>query len=170
MPAESGLVFNVSTLLTEPLGSAREYPVEGATFRCGAGHTPVAGQVRFMRTDGSVLVEAALALEVEEVCGRCLAPFRQALSVDLREEFWPEYDPLSRQHVEVPEGREGFPIVEGLLDLREALRQYVEMARPMQPICRAACAAPDDPPADERAEPPPDHRWAALEELREELR
>ena len=111
--------------------------MEGATFRRGDGHTPVEGQVRFTRTDGSVLVEAALALEVEEVCGRCLAPFRQTLSVDLREEFWPEYDPLSRQHVEAPEGREGFPIP----------RRLARLARGASAICGDGAADAADLPS-----------------------
>ena len=182
MDADSGLVFNVSTLLTEPLGSLRRYAVRDAPFRTSEGRTPVSGWVRFTRTDGSLLVEAELALEVPEICGRCLEPFGQGLVVELEEEFWPDFDPLREEQVAVPEGREGFPIVEGLLDLQEPLRQYVEISRPMQPICRADCSGPDtvdrsdsgwqsgsDADAAADAAAPADHRWDALEELRRKL-
>ena len=168
VPQDGGLVFNVSTLLMEPLGSTREYPVTEAAFRFDEGRSPVSGRVLLTRTDGSILAEAELSLEVEEICGRCLESFRQALTVELVEEFWPEYDPLSQESVEIPEGREGFPVIDSLLDLQEALRQYVEIARPMQPICRPGCGGPSDAPGMD--EPLVDHRWDALEELRRELR
>lgn len=167
-PQDDGLVFNVSTLWMEPLGSTREYPLANAPFSFDEGRCPVSGLVLLTRTDGSVLVEAELTLAVEEICGRCLDSFQQSLTVELAEEFWPEYDPLSQQRVEIPEGREGFPIVDSVLDLQEPLRQYVEMERPMQPVCRAACPGPHDAPRmDEQSI---DHRWDALEELRRELR
>ena len=179
MPAEAGLVFNVSMLLTETLGSRRRYELESAEFRYDEGRTPVAGTVRLTHTDGAILAEAWLTLEVEEICGRCLEPFEQALVVELQEEFWPGANPLLREPVEIPDGREGFPITDSLLDLQEALRQYVEMNRPMQPICRPDCAgggAATAPGAaavtetPESTETPVDHRWAALEELRREFR
>lgn len=176
MAPDPGLMFNVSTLLGEALGSVRSYEVREAEFRCDEGRTPVSGTVRLTRTDGSVLVEAELHLAVEEICGRCLSPFAQELTVELREEFWPAYDPVLQARVEIPEGREGFPITEGLLDLQEALRQYVEMTRPMQPICRPDCAgdagrAGEGLGAARAGERPSiDDRWAALEEFRPEVR
>ena len=176
MPGEAGLVFNVSMLLTETLGSRRRYELESAEFRYDEGRTPVEGSVRLTHTDGAILAEAWLTLEVEEICGRCLEPFEQALMVELQEEFWPGSHPLRREPEEIPDGREGFPITDSLLDLQEALRQYVEMNRPMQPICRPDCAgagaatAPDAAAVTESTETPVDHRWAALEELRREVR
>ena len=179
---EPGLIFNVSTLLAEPLGSLRAYAVRDAPFRLGEGRIPVSGQVRFTRTDGGVLVEAVVQLMVEEVCVRCLEPFGQALSVDMHEEFWPDYDPLREERPDTPDAGEGFAVVAGLLDLQEPLRQYVEMTRPMQAICRSSCPGAGDganagtKPGERASDPPAtsdgariDHRWAALEELRDEL-
>lgn len=179
MAMSSALVFNVSTLLTEPLGSVREYAVRRAAFRAGEGRTPVTGEARFTRTDSGVLVEARLALEVEEICGRCLEPFGQALALEVEEEFWPDFDPLHPERPAAAAGNDGFPVVEGLLDLQEALRQYVEMARPMRAICRSDCPGPGSAELDRAeaptvardalAEPPADDRWAALAELRDKL-
>ncbi len=165
--SDTGLTFNVSTLLSEALGSTRSYVLDGAGFRFNEGRTRADGDLRMTRTDGSILVDGRIRVAVEEVCGRCLEPFPQPLDVRLHEEFWPDYDPVLQQRVEVPEGREGFPIELGLLDLQEALRQHVEMARPMQPICRSDCPGADGgtEPA-EAAAPAVDHRWAALEQLR----
>ncbi len=171
MTTDAGLTFNVSTLLSEALGSTRSYALDGAGFRFGEGRTRADGELRMTRTDGSILVDGRIRVAVEEACGRCLESFRQPLEVRLREEFWPDYDPVLQRRVEIPEGRDGFPIESGLLDLQEALRQHVEMARPMQPICRPDCAGGGGgaEPA-ETAEPAVDHRWAALEELRRNFR
>lgn len=167
MASDANLTFNVSTLLSEALGSTRSYAIEDAGFRFHQERTRADGELRMTRTDGSILVDGRIRVTVEEVCGRCLDSFPQPLEVHLHEEFWPDYDPVLQKSVEIPEGRDGFPIELGLLDLQEPLRQHVEMARPMQPICR-----PDCPGADGgtelagAAEPSVDHRWAALEQLR----
>jgi uncharacterized protein len=170
MTSNAGLTFNVSTLLSEALGSTRSHGIADAAFRFDEGRTRADGDLRMTRMDGSVLVEARIRVAVEEVCARCLQTFRQPLQVELREEFWPDYDPVLQRHVEVPAGREGFPIESGLLDLQEPLRQHVEMARPMQPICRPDCPGADaDADHAAAAESPIDHRWEALAELRRDL-
>jgi len=141
----------------------------------------VSGEVELIRTDGSILAMARLDLTVPEICDSCLEPYRLPLHLEMREEFWPERDPLSRELVEVPEEREGFPVVEGHIDLREAIRQYVEMARPMRAHCGDACpgsvpvpfvtvrsAEPSGEPGGSN-EPPTDDRWAALQALRDDL-
>ena len=107
-------------------------------------------------------------LTITETCGRCLTPYALPLTVAFTEEFWPDYDPISRSRPEVPEGREGFPIVEGQLDLEEALRQYVEIDRPMRPTCGLSCPGPTALLPDDE-EPPLDDRWASLRNLRERL-
>jgi uncharacterized metal-binding protein YceD (DUF177 family) len=197
------LTFNVSTLLQEPLGSGRSYVVDhespGATSSVDGAlafdgeasddnalvvddeRVAVSGEVELIRTDGSILAIATFDLAVREICDSCLEPYTLPLHLELREEFWPERDPLSQEVVEVPEEREGFPVVEGHIDLREAIRQYVEMARPMRAHCGDACPGSDSaafvtvhsaesPGAPgESHEPPADDRWAALQALREDL-
>ncbi len=175
--ADAALAFNVSTLLSEPIGGRRDYALSDAPFVFDGFPTPVSGQLRFLRTDGSIMVGASLSLHLPETCSDCLEPYRSALSLRFEEEFWPPYDHLTQRPVEVPQEREGFPIVDGHLDLRDAVRQYVEMARPMRPQCGPACPGPAgpvgrEPPAQEGQEPesPGDSRWVALQGLRDTLR
>ena len=162
------LTFNVSTLLTEPIGSQRRYALVDAIFRLNGQPTSAIGEVLFTRTDRAILVNSVLHFTITETCGRCLTPYALPLAVELMEEFWPDYDPITRTRPEIPEGREGFPIVEGHLDLDEALRQYVEMERPMRPTCSPACPGPTTILPDD-SEPPLDDRWATLRSLRERL-
>ena len=169
--AETALLFNVSTLLLEPLGSQRQHELRQAPFRYGEGTTAVSGDLLFLRTDESIMVRAGLSVAVPEQCSRCLEPYQVVLSLQFEEEFWPEADPRSGGAPGVPEEREGFPILEGQLDLREAVRQSVEMARPMRPHCGDSCPGPAAAgPAEEAGAARLDGRWAVLRTLQEQFR
>ncbi len=163
---DRALTFNVSTLLIESIGSTREHGIVNVPFGFDGFHTTLAGTLTFVRTDGSILIRGELALSIEELCGRCLESFINPIRIELAEEFWPPHDPATHQRIEVPEERTGFPIVDGELDLREAVRQYVEMARPMRPVCGAQCRGTNLAAS---ASPTGDQRWAALESLRNKL-
>ena len=117
-------------------------------------------------------------MTVTETCGACLAAYALDLRLAFDEEFWPPVDPISRERLEIPEGRDGFPIVDGLLDLSEAVRQHVLLARPMWPHCGVDCpgpsslapSLPDDAGPDGAETDAVDNRWAALQALRGRLK
>lgn len=165
--------FNVSTLLREPIGSRRRFRLEAEPFPSEGAAVPVTGVVELLRTDGSILARVTAALTISERCSDCLRPFLQPLVLRFEEEFWPEVDPFTFAPLEVPEEREGFPIVAGHLDLTEAIRQYVEIARPMRPLCGPQCRGLDWAATPVAPEEPDsaggDSRWAALRSLRSEL-
>lgn len=171
--------FNVSTLLQEPVGSRRHYTLRdepcGALNDCSlvAGPPLVSGEVDLLCTDDSILARVALRLTVTERCGRCLRAIPLPLALRFEEEFWPPDDSIHHGPLFVPEGRDGFPIVEGILDLSEAVRQYAEMAWPMRALCGPDCPGPA---AADAASPPAvepaaefDSRWQALQPLRRRL-
>lgn len=175
--AKAGVIFNVSTLLQEPIGSVRVHQVDATLLVIDEEPLTVSGSMRLLRTDGSVLVEAELEAVVVAVCDRCLRELSLPLTLALREEYWPPVDPLRQAVVEVPEGREGFAVVEGHIDLREAIRQYVVMERPMRTDCGAGCpgrpsgeeSGSDSAPDESREAESVDSRWVALRGLRDEL-
>ena len=147
------LVINVSTLLREPIGAVRLFEVRAEG---------VGGSLRLLRTDQSILATAALTTEAAEVCGGCLAEIAVPLAVSFDEEFWPPADLLTGAAVEPPPERVGFAVADGQIDLGEAVRQYVELARPMSPRCGSACPGVG---VEAAGEPPMDPRWAALAAL-----
>jgi uncharacterized metal-binding protein YceD (DUF177 family) len=175
-PPNTALTFNVATLLSEPIGARREYALDGLPFTFQHTSTPLHGTIHLLRTDSSLMAVLNLQLTISETCGACLEPYDTAITLDFEEEFWPDYDPLTNQRPDVPPEREGFPIVEAQLDLHEAVRQYVEMERPMSPRCSVACPGPTrstDTPRDPTAassDEPIDSRWAALQTLRDRWR
>ena len=72
-------------------------------------------------------------------------------------------DMISGIAIEPPPERAGFSVIDGQIDLSEAVRQYTEMERPMSPRCGADCLGLD---ASASTEAPVDARWAALATLK----
>lgn len=160
--------FNVSQLMQEPIGSRRSFRLDSEWLDMEGSATAVSGAIELLRTDESILATVSLTVPVTAMCSDCAREYIAPLSIAFSEEFWPEYDQINQISVTVPEGREGFRIVEGQLDLSEAARQYVEMAQPMRPFCGPRCrGVPEAPRQESRKEP--DTRWGALEQLRGEL-
>ena len=156
----ASLLINVSTLLQEPIGALRRFEVD--VLRAPGLDAGVNGSLRLLRTDQSILATAALTTSVADICGGCLEAVTVEIEVEFDEEFWPSADAASGLSLEPPPERVGFAVIDGQIDLSEAVRQYVEMNRPMSPRCGADCAGL------ERSllpEPSVDPRWAALAAL-----
>ena len=159
------LLFNVSTLLQEPIGSLRHYEVENARERDL--EAAVSGTLRLLRTDQSVLATVSLRTSVSDVCGGCLDEIALELELGFDEEFWPPIDAVTGASIEPPPERAGFAVIDGQIDLTEAVRQYVEMQRPMSPRCGADCSGLD---SNTSTVAPVDDRWSALSALKLELK
>ena len=113
----SSLQINVSTLLQESIGAAREFELEDAEFAYEGPRT-VAGSLQLLRTDQSLLARGRLRTCVDEICGGCLAPLRLELALEFDEEFWPAGEALDRTAARIgsPE-RDGFAVIDGQIDL-----------------------------------------------------
>jgi len=133
--------INVSRLLREPIGSTRSYDVDEATDVAGSNNNRVQGEVRLIRTDRGILVQGRLDTQVELTCSRCLGLFVSPLTLDIEEEFFPTMDVSSGASLPLPEESGCFIINEHhIIDLTEAIRQYVLLATPMKPLCGEGCA------------------------------
>ena len=160
----TSLLINVSTLLQEPIGALRRYEIAAAR---GVGlEAEVSGALRLLRTDQSVLATASLTTTISDLCGGCLQELDVPIVVSFDEEFWPSSDPRLGVALESPPERVGFAVVDGQIDLSEAVRQYTEIERPMSPRCGADCPGLA---AIEPTEPPLDARWSALAALKLEI-
>ena len=133
--------INVSQLLKASIGSTRNYEVSGTVdFGNGAG-SKVQDEVTLTHTGRGVLVKGALHTEVEVTCGRCLNLFGCPLALNIEEEYFPITDVVSGALLPSPEEPGCFTIDERhILDLTEAIRQYMLLAIPMKPLCGEDCA------------------------------
>jgi uncharacterized protein len=133
---------NVAQLLKEPIGATRNYKVSEMVDIAGAtGGKKVQGEIRLVRTQQGIMVRGALHTEVELTCSRCLNLFSYSATINIDEEYAPTIDVVSGIPLPPPEEPGTFLINEQhIIDLTEAIRQYLLLAIPMKPLCREDCA------------------------------
>lgn len=134
--------FNVSQLLQEPTGATRQYELNDTRFVVDETLrlAPVKGQVRLTRTPKGVLAEAEVHGNVELECSRCLTKFEHPLSLDFSEEYYQTVNVTTGVQLPAPDEDEVFLIDEThLLDLGDAMREYVLLNLPPAPRCREDC-------------------------------
>jgi len=133
------LSFNVAQLEKGPVGATRDYQLDDPLTVDGR-EISVKGEVKFTRTPRSVLVKADLKTALPLACCRCLGEYECPLDVRFEEEFFPALDVTSGLPVDIEDTEENFTIDEHhVLDLAEAVRQYVILTQPMKPLCRTDC-------------------------------
>lgn len=162
------MLFNVSGLLREAVGSVRRYELEPTEpLRHGA--------VELVRLPHAVLVRFHGDVCIDAACSRCLAPFSSVTQVAFEEVYVQQVDPVTGGAVESEEGdEESFRIgLDHTIDITEAVRQYTEMAAAMQPLCQPECPGLCSECGQDLTlgacacdRTPLDSRWAALAEIR----
>ncbi|MCC6420515.1 MAG: DUF177 domain-containing protein [Gemmataceae bacterium] len=161
------MLFNVSQLLREPVGSTRRFSLEQ--------DPPVhRGSALLTRTPGGVLVHVDAEVIIEDRCSRCLVPFGYPAHVRFDEIYVQQVDVLTGVRLQQPEDLDAFLIgLDHTIDITEAVRQYTEVAAAMQPLCRPDCpgicpeCGQDLSLASCRCDrSPADSRWAALAALK----
>ena len=131
---------NVAQLLKAPVGSIRTFPVDATLAESGTEYH-VKGELTLIRSTNSILVQGRLNTQTEFSCSRCLRPFTLKLPLKIQEEFFPTIDIIAGMRLPKPEDPGSFTIDEHhVLDLTEAIRQYIVTAIPMKPLCKEDCA------------------------------
>jgi uncharacterized protein len=167
------MLFNVSSLLKEHTGAAREFSVDDEMLIDGSPRR-LRGEVRLDRTPRGILVRAALHGTLETQCSRCLKPVRVPIEIAIEEEFIPTIDITTGVRVEPNESEEEAYRINQRheLDLREPIGQYWMMVAPMAPLCGDECAGmcalcgEEMTPNHGCASQQIDERWAKLAALR----
>ena len=132
--------IDVSQLFKEPIGSIRQYEIN-ETIDIDGGNHEIQGEIKLVRAGQSILVKGTLHTEVEVTCSRCLSLFRCPLVLNIEEEYFPIMDLVSGAPITLPEAPGCFTIDEHyILDLNNAIHQYIMLAIPMKPLCREDCA------------------------------
>ena len=131
---------NVAQLLKAPVGSIRTFPVDD-TLEDNGTEYHVRGELTLIRSTNSVLVQGRLETKTNINCSRCLKPFTLKIPLKIQEEFFPTIDIITGMKLPEPEDPGSFTIDEHhILDLTEAIRQYIVTAIPMKPLCKEDCA------------------------------
>jgi uncharacterized protein len=101
---------------------------------------PVEVEGSVLNTGPAYLVDGEIRAEVEAVCSRCLAPFREKVETTFLEDFREGVAPPAGREEVSEESRTEVWFFQGdTLDLTEAVRQNLLLALPSQPVCRPDC-------------------------------
>ena len=136
------LHFNVAKLFREYTAASRRHAFTEPVLRLDDALEirSVVGDVRFTRTASGVLVDVHAHGTVEMECVRCLNPAVQHVEVRFRDEFHSRIDVTTGTPLPQPDEEDPFYLDElHMADVGEMLREYVLLALPMQPLCRADC-------------------------------
>jgi uncharacterized protein len=138
------VLYNVAQLLKEPIGSTRQYHLQGELVDVdenNAGQTPLEGDVLFVRTLRGILVTGSLHLKLVQSCRRCLELSEDLLTLEIEEEFVPSIDVETGVKLELSEDDTPELLIDEHhhLDLSETLRQYVVTANTGMGLCKADC-------------------------------
>jgi uncharacterized protein len=140
------MIYNVAQLLKAPVGTSLRVDLDPADMLTLDDERvslagDVEGSVKLHRTNQGILADGAVSVPVRLQCDRCLDEYTMTATFPLREQFYPTID--VNTGVPLPDDPEelAFPIDHNhLLDLREAIRQNLLLALPMQSVCRDDCA------------------------------
>lgn len=140
------MIYNVAQLLKSPVGTSMSFELDDEDHLqltqddlTQAG--PVEGHVRLHHTNQGIFVDGTASVPVDLECTRCLKHFTYTAAFLLREQFYPTIDVVTGVPLPAPDDELAFPIDRHhLLDLREAIRQNLVLALPINAICQEDCA------------------------------
>jgi uncharacterized protein len=135
---EGPMQFNVAQQLKAPIGSIRSYRIEESLDLTPQDSCLLGGEVKLLRTNRGIMAQGGLQTKVEAECSRCLSMFHLPLRLEFEEEYSPISDVASGM---ASPGETGNFIIDKnhVLDLSDTVRQYILLATPMKPLCRAEC-------------------------------
>jgi uncharacterized protein len=137
------LVYPVAGLLGEPPGSSRRYPLGPVDVDLGADLSlaaPVAGELELARTNRGLLVRAAFGGRLEATCSRCLRDIEVPLELVIDEEALPSVEMTTGLPVDTSQEPEVVRLDEHhQLDLEPLVREAIQLAEPIAPLCRPDC-------------------------------
>jgi uncharacterized protein len=113
------------------------YGEEGLSFK-----EPVKIDIDLLNTGSSILLTGTLDTKIEAECVRCLKKFTVPLHIELDEEFSRRKKEARPHGGEIQLTEKDFVFAledEHILDLEEAIRENLLMARPLKPLCSADC-------------------------------
>ena len=128
-------------------------------------------------TLGEIRIQGKLAVELETECDRCLEPVRHPMANDFDLFYRPT--PKGAPHeAAIDEGESQIGFYEGAgIELEEILREHILLSLPMQLVCREECQGICPQCGQNRNAGSchcetklVDDRWAALRELKAELK
>lgn len=142
-PPGDALTYNVAGLLGDAVGASHTYAIAGAMLDLGPGLAqadPVEGSIRVARTNRGILVTGRLSTALAETCSRCLREIEVPIAISIWEEALPSIDLASGQPVDVAAEFDAVRLTDHHeLELEPLVREAIQLAEPIAPLCRPDC-------------------------------
>jgi uncharacterized protein len=142
-PTDGPLVWNVAGLLAEPPGSERDYEVRDVRIDLGEDLSlaePVEGRVHLGRTNRGIIASADLHAALALQCSRCLRDIAFLVDVRVQEEYLPSLDLASGRPLATTDEPDALRLNDHHeLDLETPVREAIQLAEPIAPLCRPDC-------------------------------
>ena len=132
--------FNVSQLIIGPIGIVKRHSIYSAINGMSMDDASVVeGSVAMMRTDAGVLVQGEFKANITCNCVRCLRDFAKTIDLSFEEEYVPVLN-FKRFTTKEDLAIENLLIdANNLLDLEPTIQEYVELNKPVNPVCNGQC-------------------------------
>ena len=141
--SDEPFVWNVAGLLGEPPGAERDYAIDGVTIDLGDDlrqAEPLGGQVHLSRTNRGILAGASLRTALALECSRCLRDVALPVSIEIDEEYLPSIDLATGHPLPTADEPDVLRLTDHHeLDLETPVREAIQLAEPIAPLCRADC-------------------------------
>lgn len=141
--SDDPFLWNVAGLLGEPPGSERDYAIRDTSIDLGEDlrlAEPIDGRVRLSRTNRGILARADLRATLALECSRCLREIAVPVVVEVQEEYLPSIDLATGHPLPVEEEPDVLRLSDHHeLDLETPVREAIQLAEPIAPLCRPDC-------------------------------
>ena len=138
------LTLNVAGLLQATSGTSRHIEIDGFHPRWEEISLvkPIRGAVDLVRAGKGIVVSSDLCATIELSCCRCLEAFDQDVLVQFEEMYYPVLDLATGKALRLEfDDIDSEFLIENVdrLDLSEAVRQHIEISKPLMPRCQPEC-------------------------------
>lgn len=137
------LVYPVAGLLADPPGTSRGFDVGPVRLDVGEDLSlaaPVTGRLDLSRTNRGLLVRAELQTGLDATCSRCLRDIEVPVDVRIDEEALPSIELTTGLPVDTVDEPDALRLdSHHQLDLEPLVREAIQLAEPIAPLCRADC-------------------------------
>lgn len=168
------LTVNVATLLGEPGGSARDFAFTDLDLDLGddiALAAPADARFRLTRTNRGLLVDGDVRASLADSCSRCLRPIQVDVESDIDEEALQSVELTTGARIDHADEPEIARITDHHeLELEPFVREAIQLAAPIAPLCRPDCPGLCVVCGEELASGPHDHGEEPIDPRLEALR
>lgn len=137
------LLYPAAALLKEAPGASRIQRIAEAVVDLGPGlrqASPAEGTLRLARTNRGLLVNAVVHTSLALECSRCLRDVGVPLDLTIVEEALPSIDIATGLPLDASVEPDVIRLTEAHeLDLEPLLREAIQLAEPIAPLCRPDC-------------------------------